>query len=191
MKTDSDLAIALPPPASSLPFAAVANMDAASKDGTSYTHQTAPTQFIDAGGTCLAYRRFGKKGGVPLVFFQHFIGNMDNCDPKVTDGFAHDREVILFDNAGVASSGGEPANSIEGMAKHAINLITALHLSKVDLFGFSTGSLVAQEVTVERPDLVRLLVLEGSAARGGVHMAALTPEFNAMVAKKRDDKDTF
>ena len=160
-------------------------------DGANYTHQTAPTQFIEADGTLLAYRRFGKHGSVPLVLFQHFIGNMDNWDPQITDGFAQDREVILFDNAGVASSGGEPANSIEGMAKHGIDLIEALRLSKVDLFGFSTGSLVAQEVTVERPDLVRRLVLEGSAARGGVHMATLTPEFQAMVAKKRDDKDTF
>jgi hypothetical protein len=106
--------------------AEAATIDAAPADGTYYTHQTAPTRFIDADGTCLAYRRFGKHAGLPLVFLQHFAGNLDNWDPKITDGFAHDREVILFDNAGVASSGGEVPTSIEGMAKHAINLITAL-----------------------------------------------------------------
>lgn len=73
-----------------------------------YTHETAPTMFVDANGTRLAYRRFGKSGGVPLVFFQHFVGNMDNWDPAVIDGFAKNREVILFDNAGVATSGGRP-----------------------------------------------------------------------------------
>jgi hypothetical protein len=32
---------------------------------------------------------------------------MDHWDPAVTDGFAKDREVILFNNAGVSSSSGE------------------------------------------------------------------------------------
>ncbi len=34
---------------------------------TSYTHQTAPTQFTEAGGIRFAYRRFGKKGRLPLL----------------------------------------------------------------------------------------------------------------------------
>ena len=29
------------------------------------THQTAPTQFVEANGIRFAYRRFGKAGGVP------------------------------------------------------------------------------------------------------------------------------
>lgn len=162
-----------------------------SVDRNAYTNRTAPTLFVDADGTRLAYRRFGRKGGVPLVFFQHLAGTLDNWDPKVTDGFAKDREVILFDNAGVASSGGEVPTTIEGMAKHAINLLVALDIKMADLLGFSTGSFIAQEVTVERPDLVRRLVLVGSAPRGGVGMASLTPEFQAMLAKTRDDPDTL
>ncbi len=65
-----------------------------------YTHQTAPTQFVEANSIRFAYRRFGKTGGVPLVFSQHYIGTMDYWDPTVTDGLARDREVILFNNAG-------------------------------------------------------------------------------------------
>jgi pimeloyl-ACP methyl ester carboxylesterase len=57
-------------------------------------------------GTRFAYRRFGKASGVPLVFNQHFTGTMDHWDPAVIDGFAKDREVILFNNAGVSSSSG-------------------------------------------------------------------------------------
>ena len=78
---------------------------------TGHTHQTAPTQFVDGAGIRFAYRRFGKNQGVPLVFFQHFTGNMDNWDPAVTDGLARDREVILFNNAGISSSGGETPNT--------------------------------------------------------------------------------
>ena len=71
---------------------------------TQHSHQTAPTQFVDAAGVRFAYRRFGKSGGVPLVFNIHFTGTMDHWDPAVTDGFAKDREVILFDNAGISST---------------------------------------------------------------------------------------
>src|SRR6476619_645371 len=74
---------------------------------TPYTHQTAPTQFVQANGIRFAYRRFGKAGGVPIVFNQHYTGTMDYWDPAVTDGLARDREVILFNNAGVSSSSGE------------------------------------------------------------------------------------
>jgi len=57
-------------------------------------------------------------------------------DPAVTDGFAKDREVILFNNAGVSSSSGEVPTSIEGMAANAIAFIKALGLQHVDLFVF-------------------------------------------------------
>ncbi len=83
---------------------------------TDHTHQTAPTQFIEANGIRFAYRRFGKRGGVPLVFNMHFMGTMDHWDPAVTDGFAQNREVILFDNAGVSSSSGEVPGTFAEMA---------------------------------------------------------------------------
>ena len=41
---------------------------------TTYTHHTAPTQFVEANGTRFAYRRFGESGSVPLVFNMHFTG---------------------------------------------------------------------------------------------------------------------
>jgi pimeloyl-ACP methyl ester carboxylesterase len=50
---------------------------------TQHSHQTAPTQFVDAAGVQFAYRRFGRSGGVPLVFNMHFIGTMDHWDPLV------------------------------------------------------------------------------------------------------------
>jgi pimeloyl-ACP methyl ester carboxylesterase len=49
-----------------------------------HTHQIAPTRFVEANGIRLAYRRFGKPGGVPLVFNQHFTGTIDHWDPGVS-----------------------------------------------------------------------------------------------------------
>src|ERR1700724_260054 len=101
------------------------------------THQTAPTQFVGARGIRFAYRRFGKPGGLPLVFNMHFTGTMDHWDPLVTDGLAATREVILFDNAGISSSSGEVPTTVEGMATNAAAFIKALGLKQVDLLGFS------------------------------------------------------
>lgn len=133
---------------------------------SSHTHQTVPTQFVEANGIRFAYRRFGKKAGVPLVFNQHYLGTMDYWDPAVTDGLAQEREVILFDNAGVSKSLGVVPTSFPEMGANAIAFIKALGLKKVDVLGFSIGGLVAQEITVQAKDLVRRLILVGTGHRG-------------------------
>jgi pimeloyl-ACP methyl ester carboxylesterase len=107
------------------------------------------------------------------VFFQHFIGTLDDHDPALSDAFAADREVILFNNAGVASSSGTVPGTIEAMARDAITFIEALELTTVDVVGHSMGGLVAQEVALARPDLVRRLVLVGTGPRGGEGIGAL------------------
>src|SRR5216683_5133879 len=106
-----------------------------------HPHQTAPTRFVEANGIRFAYRRFGNAAGMPLVFNQHFTGTLDHWDPAVTDGIARDREVILFNNAGISSSSGEVPTTIEGMAGNAAAFIKALGLSRVDVLGFSLGGL--------------------------------------------------
>src|SRR6202522_1400771 len=139
-----------------------------------HTHQTAPTQFVEAIGIRFAYRRFGKAGGVPLVFNQHYIGTMDYWDPTVTDGLARDREVILFNNAGVSSSSGEVPTTFERMGADAVAFIKALGLKQVDLFGFSIGGIVVQEIILQAPDLIRRLIVDGTGPRGGQGMELLT-----------------
>ena len=116
-----------------------------------HTHDTVPTQFVEANGIRFAYRRFGKTGGVPIVFNQHFTGTMDYWDPAVTDGLAQNREVILFNNAGVASSSGETPTSFQEMGANAIAFIRALGLIQVDVLGISIGGFVAQEITLQAP----------------------------------------
>jgi pimeloyl-ACP methyl ester carboxylesterase len=133
---------------------------------TQHNHQTAPTQFVEANGIRFAYRRFGKPGSAPLVFNQHFRGTMDYWDPAVTDGLAGNREVILFNNAGVSSSSGRVPTSFQEMGANAIAFIKALGLTKVDVLGFSIGGMVAQEIAAQAPDLVRRIILVGTGPRG-------------------------
>ena len=148
-----------------------------------YTHDTAPTEYVEAGGIRFAYRRFGNPERTPIVFFQHFMGNLDDHDPAVSDGFASDREVVLFNNTGVASTSGLVPETIEQMAADATTFIDALGLGTRDLVGHSMGGLVAQEVTLHRPDLVRRLVLVGTGPRGGERIGDMSAETLALFSK--------
>ncbi|CAD6538863.1 Putative non-heme bromoperoxidase BpoC [Paraburkholderia kirstenboschensis] len=143
---------------------------------TRHTHHTAPTQFVEANGIRFAYRRFGNPTGVPLVMNIHFTGTMDHWDPAVTDGLAQHREVILFNNAGISSSSGEVPESIEEMTANAAAFIGALGLKQVDVLGFSMGGLIAQELAITKPQLVRKVILVGTGPRSGEGMTTLTPE---------------
>lgn len=141
-----------------------------------HTHQTAPTQFVEANGIRFAYRRFGKPGGVPVVFNQHYTGTMDYWDPAVTDGLARTREVILFNNAGVSSSSGETPASFPEMGANAIAFIRALGLQQVDVLGISIGGFVAQEIALQGGDLVRKIIVVGTGHRGNDMTASRSTE---------------
>jgi len=84
------------------------------------SNTTTPTQFLQAGDETYAYRRFGSGPGLPLLFLQHFTGTLDNWDPAVTDPLAYEREVILFESAGLGRSTGKVPDTVAGMAKHAL-----------------------------------------------------------------------
>jgi pimeloyl-ACP methyl ester carboxylesterase len=158
-------------------------------DSSGHTHNTAPTRFVDVGGARFAYRRFGNPIGTPIVLLQHFMGNLDNYDPAITDELAMGREVILTDNAGVGLSTGTAPETVAGMARDAASLIDALGLERVDLFGFSMGGFVAQQVAVERPELVRRLLLVGTGSRGGDGMGQLDPDVAPLFGNVYDPQD--
>jgi pimeloyl-ACP methyl ester carboxylesterase len=132
-----------------------------------HTHVTVPTRFVENVGIRFAYRRFGRESGIPLLFFQHFRRGMDHWDPAVTDGFAQDRPVVLFDNAGVAGSTGDTPKTIEEMADHAAAFARALGLSQVDVLGFSIGGYVTQTLALRHRALVRRIILVATGPRGG------------------------
>ena len=160
-----------------------------SPNTTEYTHNTVTTRFVDADGVRFAYRRFGNPAGTPVVLLQHFMGNLDNYDPAITDALAMGREVILTDNTGVGLSTGDAPETVVGMARDAASLIDALGLEHVDLFGFSMGGFVTQQLAVDRPELVRRIALVGTGPRGGEGMAQLDPDVAPLFGTSYDPQD--
>jgi pimeloyl-ACP methyl ester carboxylesterase len=132
---------------------------------TSYA--AAPARTVTTAGTTYAYRELGPRGGIPVVFFVHLAATLDNWDPRIVDAIAKNRHVITFDQRGVGASSGRVPDTIEEAADHAYEFISALGFDKIDVFSFSMGGMIAQDLIVKHPDLVRRLVLTGTGPRGG------------------------
>lgn len=135
---------------------------------TSYAH--APAKSIAVGDITYAYRELGPKEDIPVIFFVHLAATLDNWDPRIVDPIAEKRHVITFDQRGIGASTGVVPSTIEEAADHAYEFITALGYDEVDIFSFSMGGMIAQDLVVKHPSLVRRLVLAGTGPRGGKDM---------------------
>lgn len=127
----------------------------------------APTQFITVAGTRFAYRETGPRGRTPLVLLNHWGAVLDNFDPQIVDGFAATHHVIAVDYRGIGASGGSARVTIDEMARDTIALIRALGHSTIDLMSFSLGGIMAQDMALKEPGLVRKLILTGAGPAGG------------------------
>jgi pimeloyl-ACP methyl ester carboxylesterase len=129
-----------------------------------------PTQFVESGGIRFAYRRFGRRGGTPLLLLNYFAANLDSWDPKVTNGFAAERDVILFDYPGIGGSSGKTPSTVAALTKACVEFCRALNLTRFDVMGFSRGGMIAQQLAADHPEMVRRIILLGTGPRGGEGM---------------------
>lgn len=136
---------------------------------TSYAQ--APAKTVTVGPDTFAYRELGPREDIPVVFFVHLAATLDNWDPRIIDAIAKTRHVITFDQLGVGASSGRVPDTIDAAADDAYRFITrGLGLRKIDVFSFSMGGMIAQDLVVKHPDLVRGLILAGTGPRGGKDM---------------------
>jgi pimeloyl-ACP methyl ester carboxylesterase len=138
------------------------------------TYASAPTETVDVGGTRFAYRELGPRDGVPVIFLNHLGAVLDNWDPRVVDGIAAERHVIVFDNRGIGASKGSAPDTVEAMAGDAVAFIRALAFEQVDLLGFSLGGMVSQVIAQREPQLVRKMIIAGTGPAGGVGIDKVT-----------------
>lgn len=145
------------------------------KTGPGVTFQNVRTQTINVGGTDFYYRKLGENNpGVPVIFLNHLAATMDNCDPRIIDGIASKHQIICFDNRGVGATKGKTPKTIAEMAKDARAFIHALGFEKVDLFGFSLGGFISQEILLQEPQFVRKAIITGTGPAGGEGIKKVT-----------------
>ena len=90
------------------------------KTGPVDRFQNVKTQTINVGGTDFYYRKLGENNpGAPVIFLNHLAATMDNCDPRIMDGIASQRQIIAFDNRGVGATKGKTPKTVAEMAKDA------------------------------------------------------------------------
>ncbi|MGB2977761.1 MAG: alpha/beta fold hydrolase, partial [Propionicimonas sp.] len=132
----------------------------------SMTWVATPTRRLAVGGGSVAFRDLGPTGGTPVVLLTHLGATLDEWDPRVVDALARQHRVVALGALpGAGASTGSA--SIKGMADTVRALVAALGMDRIDLFGFSLGGFVAQQVALDAPELVRRLVLTGTGPAGG------------------------
>ena len=121
----------------------------------------------DAAGTAapipLAHHVHGGGDGRPLVLVAGTGYPGRTWPAEVVDPLCVTRPVITFDHRGTGSTPGtEGAYSTRLFAADLAALIDELHLGPAHVVGHSMGGRVAQWLVLDRPDLVRSLVLAAS-----------------------------
>ncbi len=154
---------------------------------------TAENRSVAIDGAALVYRCFGNKqtNTPPLLFLQHFRGNLDNWDPALVDRLAQDRKVTLLANRGVGASTGVVPDNVTDMTRDVLRFVDALGLKQVDVLGFSLGGYIAQELALVRPRLLRRIVLAGTAPQGAPNIHRWTDDVYALATPDGLSPDRF
>jgi pimeloyl-ACP methyl ester carboxylesterase len=125
-------------------------------------------------GVRLAYDVHGS--GEPIVLIcatgqPAFAWTMSQVPAFTAAGY----QVVTFDNRGMPPSDTPPGPyTVQGMAEDAAALIEHLDLGPCRVAGYSLGALIAQELALARPDLVRAAVMMATMGRQDVFRRALT-----------------
>jgi len=102
-----------------------------------------------------------KNDQIPLVFI-HGVGlNKQIWEPQIK--YFKNKNILLYDLIG---HGKTPLNkqklNFDDFVKQLLNLINELDIKKIDLVGFSLGSLIARHFAAEHNDRLNSLILHGS-----------------------------
>lgn len=103
--------------------------------------------------------------GVPVLMIHGLAGDLSAWLPQVS-ALRGKHRVIAFDNRGAGRSTqiDEPVSTAD-LARDTIALMEKLDIGNAHVVGRSMGGAVAQIIALERPDLVRTLVLCASFAK--------------------------
>jgi len=98
--------------------------------------------------------------GPPLLLIMGMSGTALHWGEPFLGELRRDFEVLAYDHRGVGSSSRlEGPLTIAELARDAASLLDALGIASAHVLGISMGGMVAQELVLARPDMVRTLTL--------------------------------
>ncbi len=129
---------------------------------------------VSVGEIELAYERSGS--GSPLLLIMGMSGTALHWGEPFLEPLRREFDVIAYDHRGVgASSRLDGPVTIVEMAEDAAGLLDALGLGSAHVMGISMGGMIAQELALAHPGLVRTLTL-GCTYCGGEGSSLTEPE---------------
>jgi pimeloyl-ACP methyl ester carboxylesterase len=142
--------------------------------------QNIPVKKVYVGDIDVGYKMFGK--GDPILLFNGASDSMDAWDPSFLTGLSSNHTVIVFDSRGIGNTTtGTKPYTMQQLANDSAGLLDALKIQKANVFGYSLGTFVAQQLTVSHPEKVsRLIIVAGSC--GGKDGIDQPPEFKKFLA---------
>src|SRR5215204_4853802 len=139
------------------------------------------TERVQVGDINIAYKRFGQ--GKPILFISGTSQTKDAWEPTLLlELAATNHTVIVFDNRGMGETTvGTKPFSIEQFANDTAGLLDALNIEKVDVFGVSLGTFIAQELTLNYPQKLDRLILHAGYCRGNEAIYASGQAFESIM----------
>lgn len=138
--------------------------------------------YLPVNGLQMYYEMHGT--GQPLVLLHGAFSAIGTSFGHLLPGLAKSRQVVglEFQGHGRTADIDRPL-SLEGLADDVGSAISQLGIEPADVFGYSTGAAVALRLAIERPELVRKLVVASvTYTMAGVHpglmegLGEMTPE---------------
>ncbi len=113
---------------------------------------------LPVNGTELYYERRG--AGEPLLLIQGMSGHSLHWGEEFLSLLERDFELVLYDHRGAGRSAGDESSfTIADLAADAAGVLDGLGIERAHVLGISMGGMIAQELTLTRPERVRTLTL--------------------------------
>ena len=120
---------------------------------------------IPANGTDIGYKLIGS--GQPLLMIMGLGGTMDNWPQEIVEGLSKKYQLILLDNRGMGyTKTNETPFTYKLFAADVIGLLNTLKAGKVNVLGYSMGSVITQELLLEHPERINKAIIHATSTDG-------------------------